>query len=99
MMSTKNWMVLIGLTCAAFIFNTSEFIPIGLLTDIANDFSITEAQAGWIISIYALIVMLLSLPLMIVVSRFEMKKLLSSVIFSLEVSVKLYLFDYQCDKI
>ena len=98
-MSTKNWMVLIGLTCAAFIFNTSEFIPIGLLTDIANDFSITEAQAGWIISIYALIVMLLSLPLMIVVSRFEMKKLLSSVIFSLEVSVKLYLFDYQCDKI
>lgn len=80
-MSTKNWMVLIGLTCAAFIFNTSEFIPIGLLTDIANDFSITEAQAGWIISIYALIVMLLSLPLMIVVSRFEMKKLLSSVIF------------------
>lgn len=83
MMSTKNWMVLIGLTCAAFIFNTSEFIPIGLLTDIANDFSITEAQAGWIISIYALIVMLLSLPLMIVVSRFEMKKLLSSVIFFL----------------
>lgn len=81
MMSTKNWMVLTGLTCAAFIFNTSEFIPIGLLTDIANDFSITEAQAGWIISIYALIVMLLSLPLMIVVSRFEMKKLLSSVIF------------------
>lgn len=80
-MSTKNWMVLIGLTCAAFIFNTSKFIPIGLLTDIANDFSITEAQAGWIISIYALIVMLLSLPLMIVVSRFEMKKLLSSVIF------------------
>ena len=34
-----------------------------------------------IISIYAFVVMLLSLPLMIVVSRFEMKKLLSSVIF------------------
>ena len=80
-MSTKNWMALIGLTCAAFIFNTSEFIPIGLLTDIANDFSTTEAQAGMIISIYAFVVMLLSLPLMIVVSRFEMKKLLASVIF------------------
>lgn len=38
MMQTKNWMALVGLTCAAFIFNTSEFIPIGLLTDIANDF-------------------------------------------------------------
>lgn len=76
MMQTKNWMALVGLTCAAFIFNTSEFIPIGLLTDIANDFLTTEAQAGMIISIYAFVVMLLSLPLMIVVSRFEMKKLL-----------------------
>ena len=46
MMQTKNWMALVGLTCAAFIFNTSEFIPIGLLTDIANDFLTTEAQAG-----------------------------------------------------
>jgi DHA1 family L-arabinose/isopropyl-beta-D-thiogalactopyranoside export protein-like MFS transporter len=80
MMQTKNWMALVGLTCAAFIFNTSEFIPIGLLTDIANDFLTTEAQAGMIISIYAFVVMLLSLPLMIVVSRFEMKKLLSRVI-------------------
>lgn len=48
-MQTKNWMALLGLTCAAFIFNTSEFIPIGLLTDIANDFLTTEAQAGMII--------------------------------------------------
>lgn len=29
---------LLSLTFAAFIFNTSEFIPIGLLTDIRNDF-------------------------------------------------------------
>ena len=40
-------MALVGLTCAAFIFNTSEFIPIGLLTDIANDFLTTEAQKVW----------------------------------------------------
>lgn len=81
MMQTKNCMALIGLTCAAFIFNTSEFILIGLLTDIANDFSTTEAKAGMIISIYAFVVMLLSLSLMIVVSRFEMKKLLFGIIF------------------
>ena len=80
-MSTKNWLALIGLTCAAFIFNTSEFIPIGLLTDIATAFSTTESRVGMIISVYAFVVMLLSLPLMIVVSRFEMKKLLVSVIF------------------
>ena len=45
-MTLKQWMSLIGLTCAAFIFNTSEFIPIGLLSDIAEDFSVTEAKAG-----------------------------------------------------
>lgn len=52
-MTLKQWMSLIGLTCAAFIFNTSEFIPIGLLSDIAEDFSVTEAKAGMIISVYA----------------------------------------------
>lgn len=66
----------VGLTCVAFIFNTSEFIPIGLLTDIASDFNITEAHAGMIISVYAWVVMLLSLPLMMLVSKMEMRKLM-----------------------
>lgn len=80
-MSLKHWLSIIGLTCAAFIFNTSEFIPIGLLSDIAADFGITEAHAGMLISVYAWIVMLLSLPLMIVVSKMDMRKLLLGVIF------------------
>lgn len=80
-MSLKHWIAIIGLTCTAFIFNTSEFIPIGLLSDIAADFGITEAHAGMLISVYAWIVMLLSLPLMIVVSKMEMRKLLLGVIF------------------
>lgn len=42
-MSLKEWLPLIGMTISAFIFNTSEFMPIGLLTDIAKDFHITEA--------------------------------------------------------
>ena len=80
-MTLKQWMSLIGLTCAAFIFNTSEFIPIGLLSDIAEDFSVTEAKAGMIISVYAFVVMLVSLPLMIFASKFDLKKLIISVIF------------------
>lgn len=75
-MSFKTWLPLVGLTCAAFIFNTSEFIPIGLLSDIANDFSTTEAHAGMLISVYAWIVMLLSLPLMLLVSKIELRKLI-----------------------
>ena len=72
----KQWITLFGMTIAAFIFNTSEFMPIGLLIDISNDFNMTEAQAGMIITIYAWVVMLLSLPLMMLVSRFSYKKLL-----------------------
>lgn len=79
-LTIRNWMSLIGLTCSTFIFNTSEFIPIGLLTDIARDFAITDTKAGMLISVYAFAVMILSLPLMILVSRFELKKLISSVI-------------------
>lgn len=71
---------MVGLTCAAFIFNTSEFIPIGLLSDIASDFAITEAHAGMLISVYAWIVTLLSLPLMLLVSKIELRRLLLCVI-------------------
>ena len=71
---------LIGLTCSAFIFNTSEFVPIGLLTDIASDFGMTEAHAGRLISVYAWVVMLLSLPLMMAVSKVALKRLMLFVI-------------------
>lgn len=76
----KTWLPVLGLTCAAFVFNTSEFIPIGLLTDIGSDFSLTEARAGVLISAYAWVVTLLSLPLMLMVSTMELRKLLLSTI-------------------
>lgn len=75
-MTARRWMALTGLTFAAFIFNTSEFVPIGLLTDIRDEFHLTEASAGMLISTYAWVVMLLSLPLMIAVSRMEMRRLM-----------------------
>lgn len=79
-MTPKEWLRLAGLATAAFIVNTSEFIPIGLLVDIAADFAVSEAQAGMLVSVYAWVVMLLSLPLMIVVSRFGFRQLLLGVL-------------------
>lgn len=76
----KAWIPLIGLTCAAFVFNTSEFIPIGLLTDIAQDFEISESKAGLLITVYAWVVALTSLPLMLLASRIEFRKLLLSIV-------------------
>lgn len=75
-MTLRHWLSLMGLTFATFIFNTSEFIPIGLLTDIQTEFHLTEATVGLLISVYAWVVMLLSLPLMILVSRMELRKLM-----------------------
>lgn len=80
-MNKKQWLPHIGMTIAAFIFNTSEFMPIGLLTDIAQTFHITQTTAGTMITIYSWAVMLLSLPLMILASKYSYKKILLTTLF------------------
>ena len=75
-MQLREWLPLLGLTFSAFIFNTSEFMPIGLLTDIADTFRMSEAGAGLMITLYALVVMLMSLPLMLLASKLDFRKLL-----------------------
>lgn len=76
----RRWLPVISLTFSTFIFNTSEFIPIGLLSDIASDFAITESKAGMLITVYAWIVALASLPLMLAFSKTENKKLMLSIV-------------------
>ena len=73
------WLPVIIISCAAFIFNTSEFIPIALLSAIADDFSISEANAGILITMYAWVVACASLPLMIIFSKIELKRLMLGV--------------------
>ena len=75
----KAWLPIVGLTFATFIFNTSEFVPIGLLSDIAESFGNTESQTGIMITIYAWVVALASLPLMLVFAKTENRKLMLSV--------------------
>lgn len=76
----REWMPVIVLMCCTFVFNTSEFIPIGLLSDIAADFGITEARAGLLITVYAWVVALVSLPLMLAVARMECRRLMLGVL-------------------
>lgn len=75
-MPLRSWLPVVGLACTAFVFNTSEFVPIGLLTDIGTEFNMTAAATGMLISVYAWVVMIMSLPLMILVSRMEMRRLM-----------------------
>ena len=79
-LTLREWLPLIGITVSAFIFNTSEFMPVGLLTGIGASFGTSEGVTGLIISVYAWAVMLLSLPLMILGSRLAFRPLMLLVI-------------------
>lgn len=72
----KAWCPVISLAFAAFIFNTTEFVPIGLLPAIAHSFSIEIAQTGLLITGYAWMVALMSLPLTLLSASLERRKLL-----------------------
>ena len=78
--TAREILPLLALTLSAFLLNTSEFVPIGLLTDIAASFGLSESGAGVMISVYAAAVALLSLPLMLVASRVPPKTLIVGVL-------------------
>lgn len=64
------------LTLAAFAIGTAEFVIAGILPQIANSLSITEGQAGNLISVYALAIVIGGPILTIYLARFNKKKVL-----------------------
>ncbi|MFM2484748.1 sugar transporter [Celerinatantimonas yamalensis] len=70
------WFPVMSLAVAAFIFSTSEFMPVGLLSNIGQTFHYSPAHTGLIITIYAWTVSLTSLPCMLLTGHMERRQLL-----------------------
>ncbi len=75
-MDVRQWLPLCGIVLCVFVFNMSEFMPIGLLTSISTDLGISESQTGTIISLYAWAVAILSVPLMLILNRMQYRPML-----------------------
>ena len=71
---------LIALALGGFGIGLTEFVIAGLLPQVAADFGVTEAEAGWFISGYALSVVVGALGLTAAVTRFQRKPVLAALL-------------------
>ncbi len=73
--SVRQWLPVLSISFAAFLFITTEMMPIGLLPQIAESLHQPEASTGLIVTIYAWCVALTSLPLILLTQRLDRRQL------------------------
>jgi predicted MFS family arabinose efflux permease len=67
---------LVSLALASCLAVTTEMLPVGLLPDIGTTFAVADSVTGLLVSLYAVMVAALAVPLTVVTSRFGRKPLL-----------------------
>jgi predicted MFS family arabinose efflux permease len=74
--ATASWAALGAIGAGAFALVTTEFLPIGLLPQIARDMAITEGRAGLVVTMSGLLAALAAPTTIAVAGTFDRRKLL-----------------------
>ncbi|HEV7951079.1 MAG TPA: MFS transporter [Glaciihabitans sp.] len=77
---TFPWAGLLILAAAIFVAVTSEFLPVGLLPDLARTFDVSESQVGLLVTIFAGAVVVSAAPLTALTRRVPRKALVIGVL-------------------
>lgn len=81
MPSRFPWVALLVIAAAIFVSVTSEFLPTGLLPDIAAEFDVSESKVGFLVTLFAGTVVLTAAPLAILTRNMSRKGLVIAVMF------------------
>jgi MFS transporter, DHA1 family, inner membrane transport protein len=74
------WVGLLTLAAAIFVLVTSEFLPTGLLPDMAGDLRVSQSRVGLLVTIFAATVAISTAPLATLTHRYSRKWLLIGVL-------------------
>jgi predicted MFS family arabinose efflux permease len=72
----RSVVALLALATAAFCYVTAETMPVGLLTEIADDLRVPPSQVGLLVTGYAITVVVVTLPLVRAVARVPRRPLM-----------------------
>jgi MFS transporter, DHA1 family, inner membrane transport protein len=70
------WVGLLTLSVLIFMMVTSEFLPTGLLPEIAEQLDVSESQVGILVTVFAGTVVLTATPLAVLTRRYSRKRLI-----------------------
>lgn len=73
-LSKQHWLLILTLTLLTFVLGTSEFVIVGILTDISTSLHITNAKAGTLVSAFAITFAIFTPLVMSVTSHFPKRK-------------------------